>query len=147
MMVPDFRVFLVGTRHLWRRAGLTGARTGAIEDPALAAKFITTDGLANKQLAIWFGKPLISQSDTVAPRVVVVTHKNPKQLRAEVASREIHRKEALELYAIDETLIAALADRLEKNTAWALTFNDGQIYVEVGGASLIGSMEKLSPSD
>lgn len=85
----------------------------------------------------------LHKASKASPRVVVVTHKNRKQLLSEVASRDIHHKEALELYAVDEALVAALAEAVDKNTAWALTFNEGQIYVEVKGASLMGSIERL----
>jgi uncharacterized protein YaeQ len=128
--------------------GLAFSKGGLSDSDAPALAIHSLDG----QLRAWIeiGVPSadrLHKASKAAARVVVITHKNPKQLLAQVASREIHRKQALELYALDEPLVAALAAAVDKTTHWAVTFSDGQVYVEVNGASLIGSLERLNPRE
>ena len=128
--------------------GLAFSKGGLSDSDLPAMSVHTLDG----QLRAWIeiGVPSadrLHKASKAAPRVVVVTHKNRKQLIAQVASRDIHRKQALELYALEEALVLQLADAVDKNTVWALTFNEGQIYVEVAGQSLMWSIERLNLTD
>ena len=54
-------------------------------------------------------------------RVVVYTHKDPRQFLNQLAGEKIHRAEALELYAIDRALVAALVARLERRVAFSMS--------------------------
>ena len=73
-----------------------------------------------------------------APRVVVYTHKDPAQLVNRLAGERIHRADALELYAIDRTLIGGLVERLDRRMAFALSVADRELYVSIGTDTISG---------
>jgi uncharacterized protein YaeQ len=75
-----------------------------------------------------------------APRVAVYTHKDPAQLVERLAGERIHRADALELYAIDRRLIAALVARLDRRMGLALSVADRELYVSIGTETLSGSL-------
>ena len=77
-------------------------------------------------------------------RVVVYTHKNPEQYLKQLAGEKIHRAEALELYAIDRTLVAALVARLERRVAFSLSVNDRELYLSIGSENLTGAVVRLA---
>jgi len=78
-----------------------------------------------------------------SPRVALYTHKEPRTLLRAYEGQRIHRAEEVEVYAIDRDLLAGLAERLERRTTWTLSVSDRQIYVDVGGASVSGGIERL----
>jgi hypothetical protein len=71
---------------------------------------------------------------------VVYTHKDVAQLVNRLSGEGIHRVGALELYAIDRRLIAALAARLERRLSFALSVNDADLYASIGAETLIGGV-------
>ena len=56
---------------------------------------------------------------------------------------KIHRAAALELYAIDRALVAALAARLERRLAFSLSITDRELYVSIGQETLTGNVTRL----
>ena len=77
-----------------------------------------------------------------APRVAVYTHKDAAQLMDRLAGGRIHRAEALELYAIDRGLVDALAGRLERRMAFALSVAEHEMYVSIGTETLSGKVTR-----
>jgi hypothetical protein len=65
----------------------------------------------------------------------------------QLESERIHRAEALELHAVDRALLAELAARLERRMKLdvTVTVTDRNLYVTVGGTTLAGTVERLSP--
>src|SRR3954465_3443916 len=87
------------------------------DDPAIAVRDLTG------ALRAWIdiGSPdaaRLHKASKAAPRVVVYTHRDPAQLQRLLAGERIHRADALELYAIDRELVAALAARLERRLSF-----------------------------
>ena len=76
------------------------------------------------------------------PRVAVYTHRDPAQFVGRLAGERIHRAEALEVYAIDRSLVGALATRLERRVAWGLAVQDRELYLTTGGETLTGSVAR-----
>ena len=74
-----------------------------------------------------------------APRVAVVG----AQWLRHLAGERIHRAEALELYAIDRGLIAALVERLDRRMAFSLSINDRDMYVSIGAETITGVVSRL----
>lgn len=68
-----------------------------------------------------------------APRVAVYTHHEPERYWASLAAGRIHRAAALELYALDRALLAALVGGLARRTAFELSVADGTLYLTLGG--------------
>jgi uncharacterized protein YaeQ len=77
-------------------------------------------------------------------RVVVYTHKNPEQFLKQLAGEKIHRPEALELYAIDRALIAAMVVRLDRRVAFSISINERELYVSIGSDTLNGVVTRLT---
>ncbi|PYP39698.1 MAG: hypothetical protein DMD48_05640 [Gemmatimonadetes bacterium] len=112
------------------------------EEPALAVRDLT--GAITTWIEI--GTPdaaRLHKASKAAARVVVYTHKDPDQFLRRLASERIHRAAALDLYAIDRGLIAALTARLERRVAFSLSVTDRELYVSIGTDTLTGTVTRL----
>lgn len=88
--------------------------------------------------------PRLHKASKAARRVVVYTHKDPRQFLNQLAGAKIHRAETLELYAFDRALVAALVDRLERRVAFSVSVTEGELYVSIGNENLTGAVVRLS---
>lgn len=86
----------------------------------------------------------LHKASKAAPRVAVYTHKDPRLLIKALSGERIHRVEALELYAIDRELIAALVERLDRRMRLDLSVTDRHLFVTMGSATFSGAVERLS---
>jgi uncharacterized protein YaeQ len=64
-----------------------------------------------------------------AARVAVYSHKDVGALRAALAADKVHRAEAMEIYALDRELLAALAARLERRMGFDLAVSERALYL------------------
>lgn len=85
----------------------------------------------------------LHKASKTARRVVVYTHKDPRQYLNQLAGETIHRAEALEFYAIDRALVAALVARLERRIVFSMSVTDGELYVSIGTENLTGTVVRL----
>jgi uncharacterized protein YaeQ len=120
------------------RGGLSDA-----DEPAISIRDLTG------ALRAWIdiGTPdaaRLHKACKVAPRVAVYTHKDPTQFLKNLSGERIHRAGALELYALDRTLISALVARLERRMAFAVSINEREIYLSIGDATLTGAVERCT---
>ncbi len=109
------------------------------DEPALSVRDLT--GAIRAWIEI--GSPdaaRLHRACKAAPRVAVYTHKDPAQFLRNLAGERIHRAEALELYAVDRGLIAALAARLDRRMAFSLSINEHELYVSIGTDTLTGAV-------
>ena len=74
----------------------------------------------------------LHRASKAAPRVAVYTHKDALQLAARLSLERIHRREALELYAIDFDWLSDLALRLQRRTQFTLTVAEQHLYLSLG---------------
>jgi len=112
------------------------------EEPALAVRDLT--GAITTWIEI--GTPdaaRLHKASKAAARVVVYTHKDPDRFLRRLAGERIHRAAALDLYAIDRGLIAALTARLERRVAFSLSVTDRELYVSIGTDTLTGTVTRL----
>jgi uncharacterized protein YaeQ len=82
----------------------------------------------------------LHRASKAAPRVAVYTHHEPERYWGSLEGGRIHRAEALELYALDRALVAALVERLGRRMAFDLSVTDGALYLTLGGELLTGSV-------
>jgi uncharacterized protein YaeQ len=87
----------------------------------------------------------LHKASKAATRVVVYTHKDPRQFLSRLAGEKIYRADELELYAIDRTLITALVERLERRVAFSVSVADRELYIAIGTANLKGAVVRLHP--
>jgi uncharacterized protein YaeQ len=85
----------------------------------------------------------LHKASKAATRVVVYTHKDPRQFLNQLAGEKIHRADELELYAIDRALISALAARLDRRVAFNISVADRELYVAIGTENLHGAVVRL----
>ena len=113
------------------------------DEPALAVRDLTGE------LRVWIdiGAPdaaRLHRASKAAPRVAVYTHRNAAQLVKQLSGERIHRAEALEVYAVDRDLLAALVARLDRRMTFDLSVTEGHLYLDIGGATLSGTVERLA---
>jgi uncharacterized protein YaeQ len=85
----------------------------------------------------------LHKASKTGARVVVYCHKEGAQWLKGLAAASIHRADALELYAIDRSLIAQLVARLDRRMAFSVSINDRELYVSIGDANLSGAVQRL----
>ena len=112
------------------------------DEPALAVRDLTG------ALKVWIdiGAPdaaRLHKAAKAAPRVAVYTHRDPDQLRLQLAGERIHRAEALELYAIDRDVIAGLVKRLERRMSFDLSVTDRHLFISIGDDTLSGDVARI----
>ena len=127
------------------REGITFSRGGVSDpdDPPLMIKDLT----GAWQSWIEVGAPSaarLHQASKASPRVALYSHKEPRILLRGYEGQRIHNADEVEIYAMDRDLLAALRDHLDRRIAWALSVTDGQLFLDVGGASYSGAVERLS---
>jgi uncharacterized protein YaeQ len=104
---------------------------------------------ATGRLLVWIdiGVPdatRLHKASKAAPRVAIYTHKDPQRLVRELENERIHRKELLEIFAIDRELITAWTQHLDRRMNLDLSISDGQILVVLPDTTLTGSVERLT---
>jgi uncharacterized protein YaeQ len=112
------------------------------EEPAVSVRDLT--GAIRTWIDI--GTPdaaRLHKASKAAARVVVYTHKDPEQFVRRLEGEKIHRADALELYAIDRTLVAALVARLERRMAFSMSITDRELYISIGAETLTGKVTRL----
>jgi uncharacterized protein YaeQ len=112
------------------------------EEPTIAVRDLT--GAIRTWIDI--GAPdaaRLHKAAKAADRVVVYAHKDPTQFLKQLAGARIHRADALELYAIDRSLVSALVDRLERRVAFSVSVNERELYLSIGSDNLTGRVVRL----
>jgi uncharacterized protein YaeQ len=116
--------------------------SGGLSDPDEPA--LTVRDLSGALRAwIEIGSPSaarLHQASKASPRVVIYTHKDALRLASRLSGERIHRAEAIELYAIDPAFIGALASRLDRRMAFALSISDRELFVSIGADTLTGQI-------
>ena len=85
----------------------------------------------------------LHRASKAVPRVAVYTHKDVAQLVARLRGERIHRIEELELYALDQHLLAELQSQLTRRMAFSLTVTERHLYLTVGGKTLTTVVERV----
>lgn len=85
----------------------------------------------------------LHKASKAATRVVVYTHKEPRQFLNRLAGEKIHRADELELYALDRALVRALVARLDRRVACSVSVVDRELYVAIGTDNLKGAVVRL----
>ncbi len=101
------------------------------------------------QLQAWIevGTPdaaRLHKASKACRRVRVYCHKDPAAWYRQLAGQKVHAPERVEIIELDRGLVTALAERLEKRTHWALSVNEGELYIDVAGASLHAVLARRS---
>ncbi len=86
----------------------------------------------------------LHKASKAARRVAVFTHVDPALLQREMASRPVHKLEAIELWLLPGAFLDALAAEVQRTMTLELVRNDGQLYATVAGKTLEGTVTRGS---
>ena len=89
------------------------------------------------------GADRLHRASKAAPRVAVYIHKESAQWMAGLGAAKIHRAAALELYALDRSLVASLVARLDRRMSCALSVSDHHVFISFSDATIDGAVERL----
>jgi uncharacterized protein YaeQ len=112
------------------------------DDPPIAVKDLT--GIVKAWIDI--GTPAADRLHRAAkstPRVAVYSHKESGQWLAGLKAARIHKAEDLELYAIERSLVGALAAKLDRRMSFALAVSDRELFLSLADATLNGKIDRL----
>jgi uncharacterized protein YaeQ len=84
----------------------------------------------------------LHKASKAARRVALFTSVNVAPLREEAEAGSIHRAAELDVWQLEQGLLDAVGERLERNTELELVHSDGRLYVTVRGEVLEGSVER-----
>jgi uncharacterized protein YaeQ len=113
------------------------------EDPALFVKDLTGAWVS----WIEIGAPdaaRLHRASKASPRVAVYTHKEPRIVLRAYEGQRIHKADAIEFYAVDRELLAALAERLDRRMTVALTVTERELFVSLGEDTYTGRVERVA---
>lgn len=85
----------------------------------------------------------LHKASKAAPRVAVYTHKEPSVWVRQLAGERIHKVDQIECYVLDRDLVEALVERLDRRLSFDLSVTDGELFVNLGGSTLTGSIHRL----
>ena len=112
------------------------------DEPPIAVKDLT--GIVKAWIDI--GTPAADRLHRAAkstPRVAVYSHKESGQWLAGLKAARIHKAEDLELYAIERSLVGALAAKLDRRMSFALAVSDREVFLSLADATLNGKIDRL----
>jgi uncharacterized protein YaeQ len=140
----EFLVARVLAYCLEYREGIAFSRGGLsdTDDPPISIVDLT----GVMQAWIDIGTPAadrLHRASKAAPRVVVYTHKDARQWLASLAEAKIYRADAIELHALDRTLIDQLVTGLDRRMSFALSVSGGEVYISIEDRNLHGQLRRL----
>lgn len=170
--IYNFNIELADTdRHVYESLSLRVARHPSESDEHLVARLLAyllefTEGIEFSRgvsdpgepaiavrdlsgaIAVWIdiGAPdaaRLHKASKTARRVAVYTHKDPAQWLKQLVGEKIHQADALELYAIDQTLVDGLVARLDRRVRFSLSVTDRELYLSIGTDNLEGAVLRL----
>jgi uncharacterized protein YaeQ len=109
------------------------------DQPAILARDLTG------RITLWVevGAPdaeRLHRGSKAADRVAVYTYRDSAQLMQQLASGRIHRAEEIPIYVIERALLDALIGSLERRIAMGIVMTEGQLYIQIGGRSIAGTI-------
>jgi uncharacterized protein YaeQ len=100
-------------------------------DPALVVRALTGRIVVSFELGLPDAERL-HRASKLAERVAVYTHRDAKQLLAQLDGHRIHRGAEIAIRAFDRAAIDGIADRLDRRTSFALTIAGGELHLSLG---------------
>ena len=85
----------------------------------------------------------LHKASKASPRVVVYTHKDPTVWLRQIAGERIHKVERIECWMLDRDLVDELVARLDRRMSIELSVTDGDLFLNVAGATLTGSLQRI----
>ena len=92
------------------------------------------------QLRVWIevgtpDAPRLHRASKACNRVVVYCHKDTGPYFRTLAGQKVYASERVTIVEVDPSFIEDCAAKVERRTTLALSVTEGQMYVDIGGAS------------
>ncbi len=118
--------------------------TKGLSDPDMPA--IWSHDLTG-QLTSWIeiGAPSadkIHKASKSVERIAIYTHKNPNLTLQLLAGKSLHRFEQIEIYSFEPKFIDSVCIVTDRRNSWALTINEGEIYLDVKTDTLSSTLHR-----
>ena len=114
--------------------GLTeGVSSG--DEPAILVRDLTGRVTAWVEVGMP-GAARLHRGSKMAGRVAVYTHRDVRQLLAQLEGERIHRAAGIVVRAFDRTTIEELASLIERRTSLAIAVSAGELLISIGDRSL-----------
>ena len=84
----------------------------------------------------------LHKASKASPRVVVFTQHDPRLLVNAAGTRDIHKADRIEVYALEPRFLDQLGALTDRNARWTLMRNEDVLYVTVGDKTLSGKVTK-----
>lgn len=112
-----------------------GKGIGQEDEPPVWSKDLTG------QIKLWceVGLPdadRLHRASKAAGRVSVYTHRDPPILRRNLAGKTIHRAEAIPLYALDQTFLRRLGEKIDRRNQFDLSITEHQVFLGIANDML-----------
>ena len=114
------------------------------------APLTVRDLQGNLRVWIEIGTPSadrLHKASKASPRLVVFTQHDPRLLVREAGTREIHKSDEIEVYALHPRFLEQLGAITDRNARWTLLRNEGVLYVTVGADTVSGELTKHTLTD
>ncbi|NUP05548.1 MAG: YaeQ family protein [Polyangiaceae bacterium] len=89
----------------------------------------------------------LHKASKAANRVAVFTTGDFAAIQREAANRPIHRADRIELFSIPRAFVDTLEARVDRNCAFELVRNEGQLYSTIGTTTLEGELATTTLAD
>jgi uncharacterized protein YaeQ len=74
----------------------------------------------------------LHRGSKLAGRVAVYTHRDVRQLLAQLSGEKIHRADAIPIRAFDRMLVEEVAASIDRRTSIALSVTHGELFITIG---------------
>jgi uncharacterized protein YaeQ len=109
------------------------------EAPALAIRDLT--GRLRSWIEVGLPEPArLNKAAKASPRVAVYAYRDLASWLERLAAEPVHRIDAIEIYAVDRTLLGALAARLDRRMHFDLAVSGRELYVSIADTTLVGGV-------
>ncbi len=78
----------------------------------------------------------LHRGSKAAGRVAVYTHRDPRQLLAQLAGERIHRAADIPVRAFDRTTIEEVSALIGRRTSMAISVSSGELLISIGERSI-----------
>jgi uncharacterized protein YaeQ len=115
----------------------------ADDEPALWQKNL------RGELQAWIevGSPSMERlhrASKLGARLVVYAYQRPTELAKQIVEAKVHRRQELELRALDPAFLDRVSATLDRNNRWELSVAGGALYLTIGGKLHEGSAERVA---
>ncbi len=103
------------------------------------------DPQGNLRVWVEIGTPSadrLHKASKASPRVVVFTQHDPRLLVREAGTREIHKADRIEVYALESKFLTQLGVLTDRTSRWTLLRSDGVLYITIGAETVSGAVTK-----